>query len=78
MGKTSSETIVFREANYLSWRLLINENVDVSIVYFQVLHIAKGYLLPPREFQTRVFGLYLLYGLYNEQLTLESKFMPVL
>ena len=28
MGKTSPETIVFRETNYLSWRLLMNENYD--------------------------------------------------
>ena len=28
MGETLPETIVFREANYLSWRLLINENYD--------------------------------------------------
>ena len=32
MVKTSPETIVFREANYLSWRLLINENYDIDEV----------------------------------------------
>ena len=30
MGETSPETIVFREANYLNFRLLINENYDIS------------------------------------------------
>ena len=28
MSETLPETIVFKEANYLSWRLLINENFD--------------------------------------------------
>ena len=28
MGETLPKTIVFREANYLSWRLLINKNYD--------------------------------------------------
>ena len=31
MGETSPKTIVFREANYLSWRLLINENYDIGM-----------------------------------------------
>ena len=30
MGKTLPETIVTRLANYLSWRLLINENHDMT------------------------------------------------
>ena len=29
MDETLPETIVFRQANYLSWRLLINENYDI-------------------------------------------------
>ena len=31
MGGTSPETIVFREVNYLSWRLLINGKYDKII-----------------------------------------------
>ena len=34
MDETSPETTVFREANYLSWRLLINENYDNNHVVF--------------------------------------------
>ncbi|XP_076841912.1 snRNA-activating protein complex subunit 1b isoform X2 [Brachyhypopomus gauderio] len=33
------------------------------------LSVAAPYLLPPYSFQIRVGGLYLLYGLYNSQLT---------
>ena len=40
MAKTLPETIFFREANYLRWRLLIKENYDIKAYLFhlQKLH----------------------------------------
>ena len=40
MGKTSPETIVFREANYLSWRLLTNENYVTKYI-FMIKNVLK-------------------------------------
>ena len=31
-GQNIAQTIVFREANYLSWKLLINENVHIILI----------------------------------------------
>jgi hypothetical protein len=31
MAETSPETIVFREANYINWRFLMNENFDTIV-----------------------------------------------
>lgn len=39
----------------------------------EVLKIAKDFFLPPNPLQTRLCGLYLLYGLYYKQPTVESK-----
>ncbi|XP_069668916.1 snRNA-activating protein complex subunit 1 [Periplaneta americana] len=38
----------------------------------EVLKIAKEFFLPPNPLQTRLCGLYLLYGLYNKQPTIEE------
>lgn len=39
----------------------------------EVLKIAKDFFLPPNPLQTRLCGLYLLYGLYYKQPTVEGK-----
>jgi hypothetical protein len=55
MGETSPKTIVFKWANYLSWRLLTSENYDIiyistvnshPLIWLEILHtLPNGYKL---------------------------------
>ena len=46
MGETSPETIVFREANDLSWRLLINENFYINWYISTLTEVFLYYVAP--------------------------------
>ncbi|KAJ9578619.1 hypothetical protein L9F63_005109 [Diploptera punctata] len=43
----------------------------------EVLKIAKEFFLPPNNLQTRLCGLYLLYGLYYKQPTIEGALIVI-
>ncbi|XP_012680184.1 snRNA-activating protein complex subunit 1a [Clupea harengus] len=59
---------IWREMNLSSIHYGIPQSNEKRLFTKQALSSAYPYLLPPYNFQIRVGGLYLLYGLYSSQL----------